>query len=274
MLKQGKSRHAQISDWILDEIESGRLKTDDKLPSENDLADKFDVSRVTVRRALQTLESDAVIYRCQGLGSFVGDKRTPQTLVRLTDFNQDMMQAGLMASSKVIETILEPASALIAENLGVEVGTMLFRIDRLRLGDGDPVAYDITWLPVVYGHLLDAGELEKTTIYEILEKKYQIPVTRGCYRISAVGAESNVAEALKIPEKSALLQIDRISYTVGGKPIYYQKRFYRSDKVVYEMRLEREENADNNSDLPLKEFVPVFPSKKPAPRLSSQKTAN
>src|SRR5690606_11578119 len=73
MLQNGKPLHAQISDWLLSQIDLGKLKPDQKLPSENELASKFDVSRVTVRRALQTLEGDSIIYRCQGLGSFVSD---------------------------------------------------------------------------------------------------------------------------------------------------------------------------------------------------------
>ena len=260
-LKEGVPRHAQISQWLMDEIEKGVFKPEEKLPSENQLAQKFDVSRVTIRRALQSLESDSVIYRCQGLGSFVSDERTPHSLVRLTDFNEDMGKAGQDASSKVIEFSAVDSPKWLCDLLNIDEGNKVMRIDRLRLGNNEPVAFDITWLPILYGQLLDEKALQETTIYKQLEDNYEIPIIRGCYRMSAELADKELAAHLDVPEKSALFLIDRISYTIGDKPVYYQKRYYRNDKVMYEMTLERDQNgAPGSQKMPLKEFVPVFKS--------------
>lgn len=260
-LKDGIPRHTQISQWLRSEIEKGRFKPEEKLPSENELAKKFDVSRVTIRRALQSLENDALIYRCQGLGSFVSDERTTHNLIRLTDFNEDMAKAGLEASSKVI--VFEPVEtpAWLSDILNIDEGRKVIRIDRLRLGNGEPIAFDSTWLPALYGQLLDKDALKETTIYKQLEEDYDIPIVRGCYRMSAELAEKELARHLDVPEKSALFLIDRISYTIGEKPVYYQKRYYRNDRVMYEMTLERDQADDgDSSDMPLKEFLPVFKS--------------
>ncbi len=259
-LKDGVPRHTQITRWLRDQIDSGIFKPDEKLPSENELAKKFDVSRVTIRRALQSLESEEIIYRCQGLGSFVKDSRSPHNLVRLTDFNEDMAKAGLKPSSEVRDFISEDAPGWLAEILDVNEGTKVIRIDRLRLGDGEPVAFDSTWLPILYGQLLDKEKLGETTIYRQLEENYDIPIVRGCYRMSADIADEELSSDLKIPKNSPLLLIDRTSFTIGGKVVYYQKRFYRSDKVMYEMTLERDQNDGPSTDMPLKEFVPVFKS--------------
>jgi GntR family transcriptional regulator len=259
MIQQGKSLHAQISDWILSQINDGALKPDQKIPSENELAMRFNVSRVTVRRALQTLESESVIYRCQGLGSFVSDFRSPQTLIRLTDFSEDMKKAGLKATSKVVAFVQEPASLALAERLDIKEGQLVVRVDRLRMGDNEPIAYDITWLPMRYGQLLESEILSEKTIYDILEVDYEIPILRGAYRISAENAPTEIAGFLKVPPGTALMLIKRASFTLGGKPVYYQKRFYRSDKVVYEMLLERTDgDSQAIGSLPLKEFSPVF----------------
>jgi len=259
-LKDGIPRHAQISKWLRDQIETGEFKPDEKLPSENDLAKKFDVSRVTIRRALQSLESESIIYRCQGLGSFVSDDRAPHNLVQLTDFNEDMAKAGLEASSVVKNISTVTAPEWLLDILEIEEDTKVMKIDRLRLGDGEPVAFDSTWLPILYGQLLDEKSLKNKTIYKQLEENYDIPVVRGCYKITAAVADEQLSEDLKIKETSPLLVIDRVSYTIGGKPVYYQKRFYRSDKVLYEMTLERDQNDPSSSDMPLKEFIPVFKS--------------
>jgi GntR family transcriptional regulator len=260
-LKEGIPRHSQISRWLRQQIEQSVYSPDEKLPSENDLARKFDVSRVTIRRALQSLESESVIYRCQGLGSFVSDNRTPHNLVRLNDFNEDMERAGLRASSIVRDMITSESPDWLASQLNIETGDKVIRIDRLRLANDEPVAFDTTWLPMLYGQLLDKERLQNTTIYKILEEKYQIPIIRGCYRISADIADEQLASELRVELNTPLLLIDRTSYTIGGKTLYYQKRFYRSDRVVYEMTLERQGTSMNSpSEMPLKEFIPVFRS--------------
>jgi GntR family transcriptional regulator len=172
-----------------------------------------------------------------------------------------MAKAGLNASSEVREFITVNAPDWLTEVLDIEKGTKVIQIDRLRLGDGEPIAFDRTWMPILYGQLLDRSNLDKTTIYRQLEKNYDIPVVRGCYRISAENADKELAKELKIQEQSPLLLIDRTSFTIGEKAVYYQKRYYRSDKVIYEMILERDQNNLSGSpEMPLKEFVPVFKS--------------
>lgn len=259
MLKEGIPRHTQISHWLRTEIEEGNYKPDDKLPSENELASKFGVSRVTVRRALQSLESASIIYRCQGLGSFVSEDRAAHNLIKLTDFNEDMSNAGLNPSSVVRKFQTVSVPPWLAEQLQIDESSKVLQIDRLRLGDGEPIAYDTTWLPIRYGQLLNEKDLAKSTIYDILEKQYDIPILKGSYRMSAVVANKDLSKELHIEVDTPLFLIDRLTFTIGGKPLYYQKRYYRNDKVIYEMTLERsKEDKSSTHELPLKEFSPIF----------------
>ncbi len=259
-LESGRPRHEQISDWLREQIEEGMYSVDDKLPSEKELGDKFDVSRVTVRRALQTLESENYIYRRQGLGSFVKEQRAAQGLVRLTDFAQDMAQAGLEASSTVEHHAPESPPPDVALPLNTEDQQKVMRLDRLRLGDGRPVAFDRTWLPMFYAQLLEGHDLEQETIYSILETEYDIPVLRGRYRITATSAEATIAEPLEVAEGEALLLIERLSLTEGEKRLYFQRRYYRSDRVAYELELKRspDTRAPSEQGMPLRDFEPVF----------------
>lgn len=259
-LKEGIPRHIQINEWLRKQIDTGIFKPQEKLPSENKLAKKFEVSRVTIRRALQSLENEDIIYRCQGLGSFVSDKRTSHNLVKLTDFNEDMATAGIEPSSivKLFESVNAPD--WLTDILQLEKGSKVLQIDRLRLGNGQPVAFDSTWMPIFYGQLLKQNDLNDSTIYGILERDYDIPVIKGCYRMSAATADNQLSKELHVEKHSPLFLIDRLTYTIGEKPLYYQKRYYRNDKVVYEMVLERASDDTKSSDMPLKEFVPVFKS--------------
>lgn len=260
-LESGRPRHEQISDWLREKIEDGAYEVDEQLPSEKQLGEQFDVSRVTVRRALQTLESENYIYRRQGLGSFVKERRAAQGLVRLTDFAQDMAQAGLEASSEVVQYRAETPPPSVAMHLETD-DQKVMRLDRVRLGDGRPVAFDRTWLPMFYAQLLEGHDLEQETIYHILETDYDIPVLRGQYRIAAANAEGAVAEPLGVDEGTALLLIERLSLTEGDKRVYFQRRYYRSDRVAYELELARDSDqreADEHG-MPLRDFEPVFDS--------------
>lgn len=246
--------HEQISGWIKDQIEKGVFGADAKLPSENELTDRFDVSRVTVRRALKTLEEEHFIYRCQGLGSFVKDNRTRQNFMDLTDFSEDMRKAGLSGSSKVINQEIIDCPAYIASILNISEGQKVMKLDRLRLGNDEPISFDITWIPIFYAQLIQSHNLTQRTIYDILENEYQIPIERGCYRIEAEKADEYLSTHLQVDEGDALLLIDRLTFTLGSKQVYYQKRYNRTDKMVYEMMVERHNGLlTSNGNIPANE---------------------
>ncbi len=255
-------RHEEVTLWLRDQIESRCYAQGDRLPSEKELQERFRVSRITVRRALQTLEADGLVFRRQGVGSFAAKSRLRQGLVRLTDFAEDMVQAGLQPSSRILFHGREGAGAQIASCLGLTEGAACIRLDRLRLGDGQPIALDQTWLPTEYGRRLEGRDLTEETIYRILGAEHGIPVLRGHYRIEAVEAEPEVAKALGIGAHRPVLRISRLTYTTGNKPIYFQKRYYRPDRVVYEVELERASRHEGGvvpMGMPLRSFAPVFP---------------
>ena len=260
MLQSGKPRHEQISEWIRERVEDGTYAPNDQLSSENQLCEQFSVSRITVRRALQTLESEGMIYRRQGLGAFVSDKRVPQGMVRLTSFVEDMTRAGLDASSKVISFNNEPCPDAVAAELDLPPGKIVSRLDRLRLGNGEPIAFDSTWLPVFYGQLLDGFDLSSDTIYRIMEEEHDIPILRGRYRLDAVNADAALAAHLQVVMNKAVFLIDRLSMTVNDKPVYFQRRYYRTDRVKYELELARDSERwkAGERSMPLREFAPKF----------------
>ena len=258
-LKSGSPRHEQISSWIRDQIEQKILGADDQLRSEKQLGQQFSVSRITVRRALQTLESEGLIYKRQGLGSFVQGSQVRQGLVPL-DFVEEMTAAGLRAHSEVLLFEAEQPAKKVMRALGLTDGQKVVRLDRLRFGDGEPIAFDRTWLPAMYARLLDDSDLASETIYTILERDFDIPIKRGRFRIEAVNAPNDVAGHLNIPWGRALLVIERTSYSEKGQPVYFQQRYYRCDRVAYELEVDSGQGTDRNTSLgyPLMQFEPVF----------------
>jgi len=247
----------QLKQRVRNEIERGVYRSGDRLPSETEMIQRYGVSRITVRQALSELESEGIVVRRHGRGSYVAERNIEQDLVRLTDFVEDMEVAGLAPSSQVLSFKREAATTGSANALGVAVGEDVLRIDRLRLADERPIAYDITWLPLRFGLLLSEAELRHSTIYHILETRYNIPVEMGVFHITASVASAEQAHLLHVALGTGLLLIRRVSYTTGDVPIYVQDRYYRTDRVSYRATLRRHGDAPNGSTS-LEELRPIF----------------
>lgn len=259
-MEQLASKHEQVKQHLQKEITEGDYESGDRLPSEKRLCDYFKVSRVTVRHALQNLENDGLIYRKQGVGAFVSDKNLNKNLVHLTDFAEDMRQAGLESRSKLISlTKVDPIKE-INEILDIRPDMKLIQVDRVRLGSGKPIAFDITYLPPGYGQLLFDENLTTQTIYNIIEEKYEIPIRAGSYKITALNANEYIAGHLKLKPNAAVLEIDRCSRTTADKKVYFQKRYYNPAYVSYVLELSRNDDSETTSKegLPLKDFAPSF----------------
>ncbi len=243
--------YQQLADRLRRQIADGDYRIGDRLPSEGALGEEFGVSRITVRAALDQLSAAGMLQRLRGKGTFVSAPPVEHELIRLTDFVEDMMAAGLNPTSRVFRLDEEPATP----ELAIAPGTPVVRLDRLRLGDNAPIAVDTTFLPLRYGRLLERGYLEHETIYRQLETRYGIPVLSGGFLIEAGVASADLAAQLRIDQGSPLLIIRRTSYSTNREVIYYQKRYYRAYRVRYRLELNRE---FPNRRARLTEFTPVF----------------
>jgi GntR family transcriptional regulator len=246
----------QLKQVLQSDMEQGIYKPGERLPSEPELVREYGVSRITVRQALDELEAEGRVVRRHGKGTYVAEPRIEQELVRLTDFVEDMQQAGQNPSSRVLAFEHEPAGPAIAKALNISSGTEVVRVDRLRLANEHPIAYDTTWLPLRFGALLAGMDLTQETIYHILETRYAIPVSFGAFYISAAEAASQQAVSLEVAPGTALLVIKRISYTTQDEPVYIQERYYRPDRVQYRVTLQR--YSDEGSGPKIDEFRAVF----------------
>lgn len=255
-----KPRYEEIADHLRQEIKEQIFESGDKLPSEKRLCEYFKVSRITVRQALKALENEGLIFKKQGLGAFVRKENPTPNLVQLTDFSEDMRRVGLKSSSKLLWHGKVGGDDKVNSILEIPPEKALMRLDRIRYANKTPVAFDKTWLPVSYGHLLLDQDLEQRTIYEILEDEYDIPIKAGRYSITASLATKEIAEHLGLNEHDPVLEINRCSRTIGGKKVYFQTRYNNPNYISYEMELFRDDGDEGSSrdGLPLKEFCPKF----------------
>ena len=242
--------YQQLAARLRRQIAEGMYRPGDRVPSEAELCAQFGVSRITVRAALDQLVDAGLLWRQRGKGTFVTAPLVEHELIRLTDFVEDMAAAGLQPASRITHLGEEPASSEVARHLDLAPGTLV-----VRLADASPIAFDVTYLPLRYGRLLQRSALESETIYHILETQYQIPVVSGTFVIEAGKATTELAKALQVEQGAPLLIIQRVSYTEGREPIYFQRRYYRADRVRYRVELDRSYPGQRSR---LTEFVPVF----------------
>lgn len=247
--------YQQVADRLRRQIAVGDYFVGARLPSEDALCRTFGVSRITIRAALAQLVDAQLLRRERGKGTFVAAPPVEHQLIRLTDFVEDMAAAGLRATSRVLLLREEPAPEAVAVELGLAVGTPVVRLDRQRFADGNPIAVDSSHLPLRFGHLLDDSRLAEETIYQQLERRYGIVIAAGTFVVEAADAPAEIAHALGVRKGASTLLVHRTARTEIGEAVFYQRRYYRADRVRFRLELRRAETSGTSH---LTEFVPVF----------------
>jgi GntR family transcriptional regulator len=232
--------YSMVEEVLAGEIARGSLKPGDRLPSEDELLRRFDVSRITVRRAVQNLIQRGLLEIRRGLGTFVLAPRISQDLTKLTGFVEDMAVHGRKASARLVSKEVVAASAVVARQLGITKGTRVMRIERVRLADHVPMSFDETYLPLEIGKAVASHDLRTKPIFTLLEEKYGIPLTEAEYRLEAAAASEKIARMLAIRAGVPIFRIERTSYTTDGTAVDYEMLSYRSDLIQFVTRLARQ----------------------------------
>src|SRR5580704_2029712 len=219
--------YAQVEAGLAQDIAEGTLASGSQLPTENGLIERFGVSRPTVRKAVQNLISRGLVEILRGKGTFVARPKITQELTALSGFVEDMQALGRHPTARVLDKQVVAADKTVAHQLSLAAGSLVVRIRRVRLADGEPVSFDETYLPREIGEKIITNDLEVEPIFSLLEQKYDLPLVEAEYRLEAVAAEPDVAEALGVETGSALFLIERTSYCAGNQPVDYEKLFYR-----------------------------------------------
>jgi GntR family transcriptional regulator len=237
VLPAGGPLYLQLKRWIEDAIKRGTINPGDALPSERDLAQRADVSRVTVRKAVQQLVQDGVLVQRHGSGTFVAHEtqRVEQSLSQLTSFTEDMARRGMAVRAEWLDRGLYVASPEETIILGLSSGELVARIARLRLTGDVPLAIERASLS---SSVLPDPASIGDSLYKYLEKFSSRPV-RAIQRIRAANIAEDDALLLQVPVGSAGLHIERTSYLATGRVIEFTRSIYRGDTYdfVAELRL-------------------------------------
>jgi GntR family transcriptional regulator len=231
--------YAKVEATLASEIAAGAIARGSQLPPEDCLTERFGVSRTTVRKAVENLVARGLVEIRRGKGTFVTEPKIRQELTELSGFVEDMIALGRNPTARLLDKRPVPANDIVAEHLGLPLGSQVYRIERVRLADGVAMSFDETYLPLDIGEKIVSNDLEAEPIFSLLENKYGLPLVEADYQLEAVTADEHVAQALEVAPGSPIFLIERTTYCEGPRPIDYEKLYYRGDLIKFSTRLAR-----------------------------------
>ena len=239
-----KPIYLQICDLIREKIDSGEMSIGDRVWSENEIMEKFEVGRNTARKAIETLVIDGIVSRVQGKGSFVKQPKVESGLQYLKSFSEEIVVKGLIPTSKVLCFERVHPDLWHAKNLKITVDDWVYKLERVRMADGDPIAYQITFIPENLCPNLEKYDFAENSLYDAIEKDFSHVLSWQKTIVKPVDADEKVARILGIPLETPLLQTESVSYLAGGTPIESNINIYLSERYEFTVLSHRHDSTE------------------------------
>jgi GntR family transcriptional regulator len=234
-------RYVQLKEILRERVRTGEWGPGALIPSERELSEQYDISRMTTRQAITELVNEGIFFREQGRGTFVSRRRITQQLMRLTGFTEDISARGQRPTTRVLAAHMIPADELVAERLGVALGEPIYSLRRLRLADDEPLALETSRLHFRGCERLLEEDLEQNSLYELLETKFGVTLMEAEQELDAGLAGPEEATLLKMAVGGSVLFIRRTTYTDRNQPIEYARSIYCGDQYTFYTRLRRDQ---------------------------------
>lgn len=224
----GVPAYLRIRRDIRKTIDSGTLCPGDPVPSERELAKIHDVSLMTARHALTTLEREGAVERRRGVGTFVSSPKIHFS--KLMSYTEQMKTRNLTVSSKILFSKIVEAEEEANARLSLAPKSPVMKLERLRRAGGEPFALETCYFSAAHYAGLLSEPLVKGSLFAILERKYGVELAYADEEVDATAADPRTAELLGVPKREPLLRIRQVIYSTKGTVITYVLGLYRSDR--------------------------------------------
>lgn len=228
--------YRQIKRLIMQGLESGEWRPGQAIPSEAELAIRYNVSQGTVRKAIDEIAAENLLVRRQGKGTFVASHNDPDPR-SLFRFLRLVPDSGKLESpqSVPLDCWRARAGAETSRVLGINPGASIIILRRVLKFDAQPVVLDEIYLPgdLFQGLGLETLEEYQGSLYSLFETRFGVRMIRAEERLRAVAADRGSAEALKVAEGSPLLLVERVAFTYGEKPVEWRRGLYATAQHCY-----------------------------------------
>jgi GntR family transcriptional regulator len=224
----------QLKTMLQNKIQNGEYQEGELIPSERELSENFNISRMTVRQALNQLVVEGLIIREKGRGTFVARRKIEQR--NICSFSETVKLEGRIPSTKVLRFEKIPASQDICSILDLNKDELIYAIKRLRFADGIPVAIEEVFIPEYYLPGFERFKLD-TSLYRLIYQEYGYSIDFMDNKIEASIATQAEKKLLKIMSALPVLRITGISYIPNNRKFSYERDVYRSDQYSYNARI-------------------------------------
>jgi GntR family transcriptional regulator len=230
--------YIKIRESLRDEINTGVLKPGNKIPAEDELAARFGVSRMTVRQGISDLIDDGLLYRRQGVGTFVTQLPVERDHTRLNNFYESAKIKGIEASARVLVAEVIPAKLKVSKQLSLAEGELVVRVKTLRFANGVPVTVHDAFMPYALFPQLLKENFAAHHLWEFIES-YGYKVKRAVQKLEARDADEELSQLLEIEIGSPILYKERTVYTDEGLPVEFTYCYNRGDRYSLTVTLYR-----------------------------------
>jgi len=226
--RNGTPAYKRIQSIISKRIEAGQLKPGDAVDSERELARIHQVSLMTARHALTSLEREGIVQRLRSAGTFVAPPKIHFN--KLMSYSEQMASRGLVAGSQLLYCKVIDYEPEIAARLSASPNSRLIKIERLRHAAKEPFALETCYLSADEFGGLTAAPLARSSLFATLERDYGVELAHADEEVDATAADPRTAELLCVSKGAPLLRIRQVIYSTKGKATIYVLGFYRSDR--------------------------------------------
>ena len=225
-----------IKNDIIKKINDNELSPNQLLPSERELIDSYNVSRITIRRAIDELVKDGYVYKISGKGSFVNKSTSKQNLNTVHSYTEEITNQGKKPSRKLLKMNIEKGSYDICKKLNLLENENVFLLERVYYADEKPLCLTKAYLPYNQFLNIECFDFSSNSLYNVLESFYNIKITRATQVIEAASSKDKISELLDVDDGHPLLLFNTTTY--GQKdgvefPIEYFISYYKTDNMKY-----------------------------------------
>jgi len=231
----------QLKTILLEYIQEHHKDLETPIPTEVEISKHFEISRPTVRQAINELVVEGYLYRIKSKGTFISKPKISQDFLSTLDsFKNEMGKKGMSPSTKVLNMEVITCDEKVGDALKLPIGSKAIQLRRLRFADGEPIVFVTTYLPFVKCQNILSKNLETDSMYEILENESGLQIAKATRSLESILAGAYEAKLLEVEEGAPIQFFESIAYLSDGTPIEYSLAKYRGDRNKFTFELVRQ----------------------------------
>lgn len=231
-MKSDAHLYAKVTNEIRHQIDSGKYQSGDRLPSERRLCEEFEVSRITIRQALDQLEDLNIIARKQGKGTYILPFEYGRLPEIFSQFTYEMEKNGEQPGTKLLNMKRINAGTYLNGKMGLPADAEIYKLSRLRMADGRPLLLEYSFIPLAIAPDLDRFNFGKVSLYQVLEQDYSVKIDQAFETLNPISLNKEDALLLERAEGAIAMNLERFAYS-NEQVIEFTSSFVVDDKYKY-----------------------------------------